>query len=172
MGFYKMSSQIKNRVDDAGLMTFDVASLISPAKRQCLDLAMWLEGDLVIKEAFFRKKLQKFKWVDFLDCFVCVVCSKDAIIPPWAYLLVQTKLRNIARQVFFCSPKQMELLLFEQELRKLNLESYKNKRVFLKVCGDKEVPLGAISLCTHVLMPHVKSLFYGEPCSGIPLIKN
>ena len=66
----------------------------------------------------------------------------------------------------------MNLLLFQQSLQKLDVKKYKNKRVFLKVCNDPNTPLCAISMCAHILMPHVKSLFYGEPCSNVPLIKN
>ena len=47
-----------------------------------------------------------------------------------------------------------------------------DKRVFLKTCGENEVPLAAISFFSDKLFPIVKSLFYGEPCSGFPLIKN
>ena len=66
----------------------------------------------------------------------------------------------------------MNLLLFQRELNKLDMRNFENKRVFLKACGGKDVPLAAFSMCVHKLMPCVKSLFYGEPCSNVPLIKN
>ena len=66
----------------------------------------------------------------------------------------------------------MNLLLFQQALNELDIGVYKDMRVFLKVCSGGDVPVGYMSLCVHVLTPYVKSLFYGEPCSGVPLIKN
>jgi hypothetical protein len=167
-----MTGTINNKVDAAGLITLDVSSLQVSGKRFHLDLAGWLENGLIIKEVSFKEKLNQYDWPNLRGHFVSVFCSTEAIIPPWAYLLIQIKLRNIAQQVFFCSSQEMEMLLFQQQLDQISLAQYKNKRVFLKVCGNKEVPLYALSLCVHALAPHVKSLFYGEPCSSIPLIKN
>ena len=82
------------------------------------------------------------------------------------------KLRNIAKQVFFTNLETMEIVLFQQKLNTLNFKQYVKKRVFLKVCNNENVPLGCLSLCIDAFAPHVKSLFYGEPCSSIPLIKN
>ena len=81
-------------------------------------------------------------------------------------------MRNIAQQVFFCDLKSMNLLIFQKALNELDINLYKDKRVFLKVCSGGTIPLAYLSLCVHVLAPHVKSLFYGEPCSGVPLVKN
>jgi len=167
-----MTDKIKNKIDEAGLLTLDVSTLIIGGKRKELDLSIFLEEGLIIKEAFFRKKLQAFEWNKFKNCFVSITCSKDVIIPPWSYLLIQMNLRNIAKEVFFCNLKTMDLLLFQKALKKLDMNNYKNKRVFLKVCSGNKTPLVFLSLCVSILTPHVKSLFYGEPCSSVPLVKN
>ena len=167
-----MSGEIINKVEQAGLITLDVNSLAPIDRRESIDLVNWLDDNMIIREASFRKKLNSFEWDNLKDSFVAVFCSKDIIVPPWAYLLIQTNLNRIAKQVFFCNLATMNLLLFQQSLQKLDIEKYTNKRVFLKVCNDPNTPLCAISMCAHVLMPHVKSLFYGEPCSNVPLIKN
>lgn len=167
-----MTATIKNKIDAAGLITLDVSSLVISGKRKELDLSIFLEEGLVIKEASFKKKLGAFEWEQFLNCFVSITCSKDVIIPPWSYLLIQMNLRNIAKEVFFCDLKRMDLLLFQKALTKLDVNNYKNKRVFLKVCSGNTIPLVFLSLCVSILAPHVKSLFYGEPCSNVPLIKN
>ena len=167
-----MKNTIRNKIDEAGLVTFDVASLSPPGLRRKIDLASWLENDLIIKEKSFNKSLGDFDWSSFNDCFVSVFCSKDVIIPPWAYLLVQAKLRNIAKYVFLGEHDNMELLLIQRSLTKMNINEYKDKRVFIKYCGNKKLPVGAVSLCLSALMPVVKSLFYGEPCSSIVLMKN
>ena len=59
-----------------------------------------------------------------------------------------------------------------KNIESLNVEKYKNKIVFIKSCKNKLLPVAAFSIISGILLPHVKSLFYGEPCSSIPLIKN
>lgn len=170
--FIRMTAAIKNKIDEAGLVTLDVSELVITGDRKELDLSVFLDEGLIIRESFLRKKLRTFEWGQFKNCFVAITCSKDVIIPPWSYLLIQMNLRNIAKEVFFCNLKTMDLLLFQKALTKLDMNNYKNKRVFLKVCSNNTIPLVFLSLCVSILTPHVKSLFYGEPCSSVPLIKN
>ena len=163
---------IINKVEQAGLVTLDLSSMVKSGRRVQLDLVDWLDDGLIIKESSFKERLRNFNWIKWKNCYVSIVCSKDVIIPPWAFLLIQLNLRNIAKQVFFCSVDSMNLLLFEQAFSELDLTKFKNKRVFLKGCGEQDVPLGFWSICVTKLSPHVKSLFYGEPCSNVPLVKN
>jgi len=164
--------EIINKVEKAGLIILDPSTLILRGQRKKIDLIEWLENGFVIRETVFKKRLKETNWSEFENTFVTIMCSKDVIIAPWMYLLIQTKLCNIAKQVFFGEIETMNILLFKQALEKLDLTKYKNKRVFLKVCGDEEIPMEFLSLCVQTLFPVVKSLFYGEPCSSIPLIKN
>ncbi len=96
-----MNTGIVNKVEDAGLITLDLKTLEPRGKRIGLDLANWLDDDLIIRESSFRKKLSEYDFSDAKDAFVALFCTKDAIIPPWSYLLIQTKLYGIAQQVFF-----------------------------------------------------------------------
>jgi len=164
--------EIINKIDASGLITVDIADFILKATKKTIDLSDWLDEGLIIREASFKRQMKNHNWTDYTDCYVAIVCSKDVIIPPWTYPLIQMKLRNIAKQVFFTNLETMDLLLFQQQLNIINFKKYKNKRVFLKVCNNERVPLGCLSLCIDAFAPHVKSLFYGEPCSSIPLIKN
>ena len=167
-----MAEEIKNKINEAGLITLDVSSLMPVCPQKSIDLVNFLDNELIIKEASFKERLKSFNWEDLKNCFVAVFCSKDVIIPPWSYLLIQMKLRNIAKQVFFCDLKSMNLLIFQKAINDLDVTPYKDKRVFLKVCSGTKIPLAYLSLCVDVLAPHVKTLFYGEPCSSVPLIKN
>ena len=165
-------SLIKNKINDAGLVTLDLGKLYVNGDRCSIDLVDFLEDGLIIKESVFRKKIKNLDISPLKNAFVAIFCSKDVIVPPWSYLLIQSRLLGVAQQVFFCNIEEMNLLLFKQALDGLKIKKYKHKRVFLKACGQHHVPLGGLSLCVHTLAPHVKSLFYGEPCSSIPLIKN
>ena len=54
-----MGGEIINRVDSAGLITLDLRDFIVPGERISLDLANWLDNELIIKEASFKKKLEE-----------------------------------------------------------------------------------------------------------------
>ena len=166
-----MADLIKNKINEAGLITLDLSDFKIVEKQLGLDLSEWFLDKPVVREKEFREKLSSFPWKNYTNCFVAVFCSKNIIIPHWAYLLVQVNLRKFARQVFFCKPNLMHDLLFQKSLLKLDLKKYENRRVFIKSCSG-DVPLSAMSICSHMLSPIVKSLFYGEPCSGVPLLKN
>ena len=167
-----MKDEIINKVDQAGLLTLDINTFYIPGKRISVDISDLIGDELVVRESYFKSQLNSANWSNLEAAFVSVVCSKDIIVPPWAYLLIQIKLAKIAQEVFFTNLEAMNILLFERGLKNLDIQKYKNKRVFLKICSNNTVPLCAMSLCVQRLIPHVKSLFYGEPCSNILLIKN
>ena len=56
-------------------------------------------------------------------------------------------------------------------LAQINPEDYKGKRVVIKGCGDKPVPASAYVELTRLLMPYVKAIMFGEPCSTVPVYK-
>lgn len=60
---------------------------------------------------------------------------------------------------------------FLNRLQQLDASQYADKRVIIKGCGEKEIPPYAYLAITEHLMPHVKSLMYGEPCSTVPVYK-
>ena len=167
-----MANKIENRVEKAGLLTLDINKFFVPGKRESVDISKFIGDELIVRESLFKKNIDAANWENMTSAFVAVYCSKDIIVPPWAYLFVQVKLAEVAREVFFSEPETMNAILFERGLNNLEISEYKNKRVFLKICSNNQLPLCAISLCAQKLIPHVKSLFYGEPCSSIPLIKN
>ena len=166
-----MGKQIENKISKAGLVTIDINKLVPKGSFLNIDLSDWLDGG-VIKEVFFRKKLDLFDIGPFEGAYVYINCSRNAIIPPWAYLLIQAKLRNFAKEVFFCEKQTMMIILFERELNMISKTEYKDKRVFLKGCYNDEIPLFYFSACFNLIKNEVKSLFFGEPCSPILLIKN
>jgi hypothetical protein len=51
------------------------------------------------------------------------------------------------------------------------VEEFIDKRIVIEGCGD--IPIGefAYLAITKKLMPVVKSLMYGEPCSTVPIFK-
>jgi|TARA_B100001758_G_C18251140_1_gene525909 hypothetical protein len=168
-----MEKPIRNKVAEAGLITVDLLDYIPKENIKAIDLKDWLINGLIIKELDFKNKLDNFDFFPFENCNVYIYCSKDVIIPVWAFLLLQVKLNPIANYVFFGTKAELNLILFKKSIENnLDLLSFKGKRVFIKGCGDSSLPLGAFSIVSEKLTPIVKSLFYGEACSNVPLIKN
>tara|TARA_B100001287_G_C22684666_1_gene532566 strand:- start:3361 stop:3867 length:507 start_codon:yes stop_codon:yes gene_type:complete len=167
-----MKGGIRNKIAEAGLITVDLLDFLSNKKQVGVDLRDWLVDDLIIKEINFKERLKKLNIDGFKNCNVFIYCSKDVIIPTWAFLLIQAKINTVASFVFFGNEQSLNLILFERSIQEIDTSKYINKRVFIKGCGDRRLPIGSFSIICQKLMPIVKSLFYGEACSNVPLIKN
>ena len=102
---------------------------------------------------------------------MAVICSVDAIIPVWAYMLLATYLQPVAASVFVGS----EAELYKYELLKnidyLDNAAYDAQRVVVKGCGDVAIDPYAYAAITQKLLPVAKSIMYGEPCSTVPVFK-
>jgi hypothetical protein len=53
----------------------------------------------------------------------------------------------------------------------VKIDDFLDKRVVVKGCGDKNVPTSAYVEISRLLLPVVKSLMFGEPCSTVPVYK-
>ncbi len=167
-----MNGGIRNKIAESGLITINLLDFLSKRKKVGVDLRDWLIDDLIIKEVDFKERLKKLNVDKFKECNVFIYCSKDVIIPTWAFLLIQAKINKVASFVFFGNEQSLNLILFDRSIQKIDTSKYTDKRVFIKGCGDKKLPIGAFSIVCQKLIPIVKSLFYGEACSNVPLIKN
>ena len=166
-----MADTIVNRVAASALITFDLEKLYQIGSRQSIDLSQWLDQGLMLKEKEFRAQLKAHDWSIYRDKFIALQCSTEAILPAWASLLVMTYLQPFARKVVLGNLKDLEVQLFTEEIQLLELSPYKDQTVIIKGCSEKTVPQDAYVQLIYKLQPVVKSLFYGEACSSVPLYK-
>lgn len=166
-----MADTIVNRVAASALITFDLEKLYQIGSRQSIDLSQWLDQGLLLKEKEFRAQLKAHDWSIYRDKFIALQCSTEAILPSWAFLLVTTHLQPFARKVVLGNLKDLEVQLFTEEIQLLELSPYKDQTVIIKGCSEKTVPEDAYVQLISKLQPVVKSLFYGEACSSVPLYK-
>jgi hypothetical protein len=166
-----MTDPIVNRVAESALITFDLEKLYQIGNRQTIDLSQWLEQGLLLKEKEFRAQLKAHDWSAYQDQFIALHCSTEAILPAWASLLVMTHLQPFARKVVLGSLNDLEVQLFAEEIQLLDVTPYKDQPLIIKGCSDKTVPQDAYVQLIAKLQPVVKSLFYGEACSSVPLFK-
>ncbi len=166
-----MEDTIFNRVAESKLITFDLEKLYQIGDRIPIDLSQWLDKGIILREKEFRLKLKQHNWKAYRNQFVAIYCSTDAVLPAWASLLVTTYLQPYAKKVVMGTLVDLETHLFTEEIKKINISSFKDKAVIIKGCSDKKVPEDSYVQLISRLQPVVKSLFYGEACSSVPLFK-
>jgi hypothetical protein len=163
---------IVNKVAQSGLITLKLEEWMPPAGSiAAFDLAPHLFKGLLLREKDFRQVVAETDWSAYAGKVLAVYCSAEAIIPVWAYMLVAVEAQPHAEGVFFGSPSEVETRLLLERINGIDSETYRDARVVVKGCADREVPAAAFLELSRVLRPVVRSLMYGEPCSTVPVYK-
>ena len=166
-----MSEVIVNKVAESGIITLNLEDYIPKGEIVSFDLKDYLFMGMVLKEKDFREALKNLDWSQFSGKNVNITCSADAIIPLWAYMLVTSYLQPVASHVFAGTREEMYKYLFLTNLSAIDPASFAGQRVVIKGCGDITLDNYTYTEITRLLMPVVKSLMYGEPCSTVPIYK-
>tara|TARA_R110002124_G_scaffold225043_2_gene390351 strand:+ start:99 stop:608 length:510 start_codon:yes stop_codon:yes gene_type:complete len=167
-----MAEEIVNKVANSGLINIDLSDYYSKGKRMHLDIQPWLFQGLILKEKDFRQYLKDHDWSQYQDAYVSVNCSADAIIPQWAYMLIGTQLQDFAAKVCIGNSEVLEGQIMEENISKIDMSQYQDKRVIIKGCGDLPIPSQAYLSFAAKLKPFAKSIMFGEACSMVPIFKN
>ena len=163
--------EITNKVASSGLVTIDLEELYPKGERALLDIKDQLFQGLILREKDFREYIKTTDWIFYKDKYVAIVCSADAIIPTWAFMLLASVLEPYAKKVVYGNLEQLETILYQEKLSKLDINQYKDAKIVVKGCGDLPVPKAAYVEIMRLLRPVAKSIMYGEPCSTVPLYK-
>jgi hypothetical protein len=166
-----MDTPLSNKVTESGLITIDLSKYVPVKKPISFDIAPFLYKGLILKEKEFREALQHHDWNQYKDIPVAVFCSNDALIPAWAYMLIAVKLDGIASDIYPGTPEEMFKQMFLKEIGQMPTETLSGRRVVIKGCGDDPIGDFAYLEITKRLLPLVKSIMYGEPCSTVPVFK-
>jgi hypothetical protein len=162
---------IINKVAKSGLVTLDLEDYYHPGERLVYDLKDNLFMGLILKEKDFREFLKTHDWSQYAGKNVAVVCSEDAIVPTWAYMLLTLQLQPHAHTVVFGDLAALNDKLYYEAIARINPEDYRGARVVIKGCSKYPVPTAAYVEISRLLQPVVQSLMFGEPCSTVPLYK-
>jgi hypothetical protein len=166
-----MEGEIINRVANSALTTLNLEDYYHPGERVVYDIRQNLFQDLILKEKDFRDFVKNHDWSIYKDKNVAIVCTADAIVPVWAYMLLATRLQPYANMVVFGELTALEQALYQQALAKINPQDYANAKVVVKGCGNLPVPAYAYVEISRILTPVAQSIMYGEPCSTVPIYK-
>ncbi len=166
-----MESEIVNRVANSKLVTFDLEEYYQKGERVLFDIKDWLYEGIILKEKDFREQVKNHDWSKYSQSNMAIVCSADAIVPTWAYMLVAINAEPYVNTVIFGTINDLENTLFKEALAKVDLTQFKEAKVVVKGCGKLPIPDFAYVEITKLLRPIVSSIMYGEPCSTVPLYK-
>lgn len=164
-------NEIVNRVAQSTLLTIDLEDLYVEGERVVLDIAPVLYQGMVLREKEFRQWVKEHDWVQYKDKLVAIICSEDAIVPTWAYMLLATKLEPQAKMFVFGSLQELEGTLYQQAIASVDPGQYSGAKLVIKGCSNKPVPVSAYVEITRRLAPVASSIMYGEPCSTVPIYK-
>lgn len=163
---------IVNKVAESGILTLDLSKLLPEENLVAeFDIKPFLFREMILKEKDYRAALLANDWEPYREKNVAIFCSADAIIPVWAYMLVVTYLQSVGATAYFGTKQELKKQLLLQAIGNIDKTEYADKRVVIKGCGDIHVPDEAYVAATQVLLPVVKSVMYGEPCSTVPVYK-
>ncbi len=164
-------NEIINRVAKSSLETIDLEEFHVAGDRVVIDMKDFLFQGLILKEKDFREVIKEKDWTVYRDKLVAIMCSVDAIIPTWAFMLLSVALQPFARTIFFGTLEEMESSLYREKLKAVNWDLYRDAKVVIKGCSKVEVPPSAYVEVTNYLRPLASSIMYGEACSTVPLFK-
>lgn len=164
--------EIVNKVAQSGLVTLDLKTFL-PEKDTILvfDIKQFLFRELLLREKDFREAMKNFDWSLYQGAHVAVVCSSDAIVPMWSYMLIGNYLEGVAAGFTFADTDTYRKALLLKRIETLDVQPYIDGRIIIKGCGDESIPPAAFLAITEKLKPVVKTLMYGEPCSTVPIYK-
>jgi Protein of unknown function (DUF2480) len=169
--FFNMEKPLVNRVAESGIINFNLEDYFPTQEIISFDIKNFLFRGLMLREKDFRQALLDMDWAIYNQKYVAVFCSADAIVPLWAYQLIAVYLQPVAAQIVCGSVETLLAIYYRDNLAKIDLSQFIDKRVVVKGCGEKPVPAAAYLEIAQLLRPVVKSLMYGEACSAVPLYK-
>lgn len=166
-----MADEIINRVANSKLVVFDLEDYYPKGKRTLFDIKDWLYEGFVLREKEFRAFVKNYDWAQHQDEYVALNCSSDAIVPAWAYMLVTFALEPYVKQTALGDLNALETELYQDIIKNIEVEPYRDQPIIIKGCSKKPVPTAAYIMLSQALKPVAKSILFGEACSSVPLYK-
>jgi hypothetical protein len=166
-----MSEEFVNKVAESGIITLDLEKYFHEEEIILFDIKDYLFMGLILKEKDFRQALKELDDKKYQHKIVAVTCTADAIVPMWAYMLISSTLQKASKEIIFGNESDAKTKLLLRNIHQLNKEDFIDKRVVVKGCGETPIPEEAYLEITNLLIPVVKSIMFGEPCSTVPIYK-
>lgn len=164
--------EIINKVAKSPLVSIDLEEFMHQGEVAFFDLKEVLFQGLILREKDFRTFIKENDWSKYKGKNVGLICSADAIVPIWAYMLLTSSLKEHANIIVFGKEGDVEKALIDQAITKcLEENELEGAKVVIKGCGEVQNKEYAYTQITNELYPKVTSLMFGEPCSTVPIFK-
>ena len=167
----KMENEIVNRVENSSLIQVSLDDFYPTGERVLFDIKPFLKNEIALIEKEFRAAVKATNWAAFNQKYVGIICSVDAIVPLWAYMLVASQLQPFAKKVVFGNKEDLEKAIFKEVLDNVDFSQYNAAAVILKGCGKYPIPESVVVDFSVKLQDYAKSIMFGEACSAVPLFK-
>lgn len=161
---------IRNRVDESGIIALDLDTLTPKSNVLGLDLSTYLEQGLILREKPFRAAMAELSAAEWNGSTVALHCASDAILPDWAWMLATSKLTALGARVYIGDENRTRERLLLDAIDTLDLEPYRDGRLVIKGCAQGTTA-ESLARVIERLQPVALSIFYGEPCSSVPVYK-
>ena len=166
-----MSEEFVNKVAESGIITIDLEKFFQAEEIIVFDIKDYLFMGLILKEKDFWQALKELDNEKYQHKIVAVTCTADAIVPMWAYMLISSTLQPASKEIVFGTKNEVKTKLLIRNILQIRKEDFADKRVVIKGCGETPIPEEAYLEITNLLIPVVKSIMFGEPCSTVPIYK-
>jgi hypothetical protein len=163
--------EIINRVENSKLVQVSLDEFYPEGERVLFDIKDFLRDEIALIEKEFRGTVKETNWAEFEGKYVGIICSVDAIVPLWAFMLIATQLQPFAKKVVFGNKEDLEKAIFSDVLNKLDFTQYNDATMIVKGCGKYPIPESVVVAFSVKLQEHAKSIMFGEACSAVPLFK-
>jgi len=166
-----MEGHIINKVEKSGLVQLDMETWLDDREVVLYDISQNLFQGLVIREKDLRTFIKENDWSVYQNKYVGIVCTTDAIIPMWVYMLLTVAIQEHAHAVVVGDKQAIITTQLLQKITNLEAKDYQDAKVVIKGCSSIVLPPSIYAELTRVLLPYVKSIMFGEPCSTVPVYK-
>ncbi len=160
-----------NRVANSGLITIDLQAVIEETVFTQLDLRPILWQGLALREKDLKEFLQSWDASQFSQGVVWIDLPEDVIVPQWTHLFIQSKISSSDFFVVKGPLQNAQQEFLRHWIQAMKESEYIDQRVVIKGCTDERVSAEIQMQLVAKLLPWVKSLMFGEPCSTVPLYK-
>ncbi len=164
-------AEIVNKVAQSKLITLDLEQYLpKESDFQTVDIVDGLDQGIILREKPFREWIKNYAW-DTSKPFCNIICSEDAIVAKWAYMLVASQALSNDIQPFFGHVDHAREEKLLDALKNEDLSPFKGAPLVVKGCGQFELSPRVYTEVVHLLQPIAKTLMFGEPCSTVPIYK-
>jgi hypothetical protein len=160
-----------NKVVNSSVITFDLEDLYPKGERITYDLKINLFQELILKEKDFREFVKNHDWNQYEGKFVNVICSVDAIVPMWAFMVVVSNIEPFGKKVIIGTSEELESELYRDIFNSFDWTQFEGAKVVIKGCSKIQIPNYVYGEVTRRLAPIAKLIMFGEACSSVPVYK-